>query len=128
LRLLLDTHALIWWTRLDRRLGHRAARAIGDESNEVFVSAISALEVATKHRLGKLPEGERWAADFQTEMDAEGFVGLPVSVSHARLAGGLAIPRGDPFDRVLIAQSILEAMVLVSNEALFDAFGVTRLW
>ena len=128
MRLLLDTHALIWWTRLDRRLGRKAAAAIGDEDNEIFVSAISALEVATKHRLGKLPEGERWAADFQTELDAEGFVGLPVSVSHAQLAGMMAIPRGDPFDRVLIAQSILEQMTLVSNEALFDGFGATRLW
>jgi PIN domain nuclease of toxin-antitoxin system len=128
LRLLLDTHALIWWARLDRRLGRQAATAIGDGDNEVFVSAISALEIATKHRLGKLPEGQRWAADFETEMHAEGFLPLPVSVSHARLAGGLAIPHGDPFDRVLIAQSILEGMALVSNEALFDSFGVTRLW
>ena len=94
----------------------------------MFVSAISALELATKHRLGKLPEGERWAADFQTEIDAEGFTGLSVAISHARLAGSLAIPHGDPFDRVLVAQSILEEMVLVSNEALFDSFGVKRLW
>jgi PIN domain nuclease of toxin-antitoxin system len=128
LRLLLDTHALIWWARLDQRLGRLAAGAIGDDGNEVFVSAISALEIATKHRLGKLPEGERWAADFEAELDDEGFSALPVSVGHARLAGSLLIAHSDPFDRVLIAQSTIEGMALVSNERLFDSFGVVRIW
>jgi PIN domain nuclease of toxin-antitoxin system len=128
LRLLLDTHALIWWTRLDRRLGRNAAAAIADGDNEVYVSAVSALEVATKYRLGKLPEGQRWAADFEAEMEAEGFSPLPVSVGHARLAGSLLITHSDPFDRVLIAQSMMERMTLVSNEKMFEGFGVSRLW
>ncbi len=128
MRLLLDTHALIWWSRQDQRLGRSAASAIGDGNNDVFVSAISALEVATKHRLGKLPEGQRWATDFETEMEAEGFAPLPVTVAHARLAGGLLITHADPFDRVLIAQSMLEGLALVSNERVFDSFGVNRVW
>jgi PIN domain nuclease of toxin-antitoxin system len=128
LRLLLDTHALLWWGNMDRRLGNAARVAIRADENDVFVSAVSALEVTTKFRLGKLPEAAVLAADFEKEIELEGFLPLPVTVSHARLAGGLAIPHGDPFDRVLIAQSILEGMPLVSNEALFDAFGVSRLW
>jgi PIN domain nuclease of toxin-antitoxin system len=61
-------------------------------------------------------------------MQAEGFAPLPVSVAHARLAGGLLITHSDPFDRVLIAQSMIESMTLVSNERVFDSFGVARLW
>jgi PIN domain nuclease of toxin-antitoxin system len=101
---------------------------IGADENEVFVSAISALEVATKHRLGNLPEAQRLAGDFKREIEAEGFVPLDVTVDHARLAGALTIGHADPFDRVLIAQSIIERMALISNEAVFDGFGVNRIW
>ncbi len=128
MRLLLDTHALLWWGNSDRRLSRAASAAIGADENDVFVSAVSALEVTTKFRLGKLPEAGRLSADFESEIEAEGFLSLPVAVHHAGLAGSLAIPHGDPFDRVLIAQSIMERMALVSNEVLFDSFGVTRLW
>ena len=128
MKLLLDTHALLWWGNGDRRLGRTAFTAISEDRNDVFVSAVSALEVATKHRLGKLPEAQRLAANFESDIEDEGFVSLPVTIPHARLAGSLLIPHGDPFDRVLIAQSMLEGMTLVSNEILFDAFGVSRIW
>ena len=128
MRLLLDTHALIWWLADDPALPEAARQAIGDEGNDVLVSAATAMEVATKHRLGKLPQAALFAQDFEGIVEREGFAPLPISLRHARLAGGLQIAHKDPFDRLLIAQSLIESIALVSNEAVFDTFGVSRLW
>jgi len=127
-RLLLDTHALIWWLAGDDALSLRAQDAIGDEANSVSVSAASAMEVATKFRIGKLPGAAMLAQDFEAIVAAQGFVELPISVRHARLAGEMNVAHKDPFDRFLISQAQSEDMVLVSNEALFDGFAVQRLW
>ena len=86
------------------------------------------MEVTTKFRLGKLPEAAILAPNFVGEVSRQGFTFLPVTVEHAALAGALAIPHKDPFDRLLIAQAQIEQLLLVSNEALFDGFGVRRLW
>jgi len=94
----------------------------------VFVSAVSAMEIATKHRLGKLPEAAVLATRFEAEIEALGFDAMPISLTHARVAGALAIPHKDPFDRLLIAQALVEGITLVSNESVFDSFGVSRLW
>ena len=128
LRLLLDTHALIWWLAGDAALSHRAQNAIADEANSIGVSAASAMEVATKFRIGKLPNAALLARDFEAIVADQGFVGIPITVHHARLAGEMRIDHKDPFDRMLIAQAQAEDMVLVSNEALFDKFAVNRLW
>ena len=128
MKLLLDTHALIWWLAGDDALSPRARATIEDEANPVAVSAASAMEVATKFRLGKLPDAALLARDFEAIVAAQGFAELPISTRHARLAGAMTIPHKNPFDRFLIAQSQAEDMVLVSNEALFDGFGVARLW
>lgn len=128
MRLLLDTHALIWWLAGDDSLGKDAKSAVADEANTVFVSAASAMEVATKYRIGKLPSAALLAQDFENVIASQGFTELPISIHHARLAGEMPIPHKDPFDRLLIAQARVEDMVLVSNEALFDGFGVRRVW
>ena len=128
MRLLLDTHALIWWTRNSPSLGRAAQAAIEDSDNEVWVSAISALEIATKNRLGKLPNSDLLAYHFEREIQAENFRAIPVTPTHAQLAGNLQISNKDPFDRVLIAQSLLEHLTLVSNERSFDSTGVARIW
>ena len=128
MKLLLDTHALIWWLLGDEALSRRAREAIADEANDVAVSAASAMEVATKFRIGKLPEAALLAQDFEAIIADQGFAELPISVHHARLAGEMNIAHKDPFDRLLIAQALAEDMVLVSNEALFDSFAVKRLW
>ena len=125
---MLDTHALIWWLLGDEALSRRAREAIADEANDVAVSAASAMEVATKFRIGKLPEAALLAQDFEAIIADQGFAELPISVHHARLAGEMNIAHKDPFDRLLIAQALAEDMVLVSNEALFDSFAVKRLW
>jgi PIN domain nuclease of toxin-antitoxin system len=127
-KLLLDTHALIWWLAGDEALSRRAREAIADEANSITVSAASAMEVATKFRIGKLPGAALLAQDFEAIIASQGFSELPISVTHARLAGEMNIAHKDPFDRFLIAQAKDEGMVLVSNEALFDDFAVQRLW
>lgn len=128
MNLLLDTHALIWWLAGDDALGRKAQAAIADESNTVFVSAASAMEIATKFRIGKLPGAALLAQDFENVIATQGFTELPITIHHARLAGEMPIPHKDPFDRLLIAQARAEDMVLVSNEVLFDGFGVRRVW
>jgi PIN domain nuclease of toxin-antitoxin system len=128
LRLLLDTHALIWWFNGAAALSPIARELIGDEDNQIFVSAVSAMEIATKHRLGKLPQAGRLATMFEAMMVDQNLVPLGLEVSHGLLAGRLAIAHKDPFDRLLIAQSLVENLPLVSNETIFDEAGVDRLW
>ena len=128
MRLLLDTHALIWWLAGDEKLGRRAREAISDEANLVAVSAASAMEVATKFRIGKLPDAALLAQDFEAIIASQGFTELGISVRHARLAGEMGVDHKDPFDRLLIAQALSEDLALVSNETRFDEFAVTRVW
>ena len=128
MKLLLDTHALIWWLAGDEALSLRARDAIADESNDIAVSAASAMEVTTKFRIGKLPGAELLAQDFESIVAAQGFAELPITVTHARRAGEMHIAHKDPFDRFLIAQAQSEDMILVSNEQLFDQFAIQRLW
>ena len=128
MRLLLDTHALIWWLAGDEALSARAQDAIADDANSVAVSASSAMELATKYRIGKLRDAALLARDFEAIIADQGFEELPITVHHARLAGEMKIEHKDPFDRLLIAQAQAEDMVLVSNETLFDNFAVNRLW
>ena len=128
MKLLLDTHALIWWLAGDAALSGPAHAAIDNEANSVLVSAASAMEITTKFRLGKLPLAALLAQDFEAIVAAQGFTELSISVRHARLAGEMNIAHKDPFDRLLIAQAQADGLVLISNEALFDGFAVQRLW
>ena len=125
-RLLLDTHALIWWLIDDPQLPEPAREAI--RAHETFVSAASAWEVATKVRIEKLPGARLLALGFSEHVRGNGFLELPISLDHAERAGSLPGPHRDPFDRMLIAQAQAEDLVLVSNETLFDRYGVRRLW
>lgn len=128
MQVLLDTHALLWWLSGDNALSAPAKLAIAAESNGVFVSAASAWEIATKHRIGKLPGVAAIIDDLEAIIVSQGFHDLPVSVRHGQAAGALPGPHRDPFDRMLVAQAMLDNLVLVSNERIFDAFGVQRLW
>jgi PIN domain nuclease of toxin-antitoxin system len=128
LRLLLDTHAFLWWLGGDAGLSVRARDAVADEANEIFVSAASTWEIATKHRIGKLPGVAAIVADLDGAISDQGFHGLPISARHGQIAGALPGDHRDPFDRMLIAQAMQEALALVSNEHIFDRFGVARLW
>jgi PIN domain nuclease of toxin-antitoxin system len=128
LKLLLDTHALLWWLDGDARLSEPARSAIGDASSRIFISAASAWEIATKVRIGKLPGAAEIAEHLSAIIGDQEFDPLPITAEHARQAGLMPGEHRDPFDRMLIAQAQIESLILVSNEALFDRFGVRRLW
>jgi PIN domain nuclease of toxin-antitoxin system len=92
------------------------------------VSAASAWEIATKVRLGKLPGADRLAADLGPYVARQNFASLPITLEHGQRAGSLPGPHRDPFDRMLIAQAQAENLSLVSNETVFDRYGVVRMW
>ena len=127
MNILLDTHALMWWVWDNERLSHTASRAIRN-AETVFVSSVSAIEISIKYRIGKLPNGQVLAEHFVQVMQNEAFAELPVSWQEASLAGRMAGEHRDPFDRLLIAQGLLNNLTIVSNEQVFDSFGVARLW
>lgn len=126
--LLLDTHALIWWLLGEVSLSAAARAGIAALENEIFVSAASAWEIATKSRIGKLPQGAALVANLPEALASQGFIALPITLAHGRAAGSLPGPHRDPFDRMLIAQAVLDDLTLVSNETVFDLYGVRRLW
>ena len=128
LALLLDTHALLWWLDGDARLPSQARSAIADPANTIFVSAATAWEITTKHRLGKLPDAADVARDVAACIAGQGFRELPITVADGERAGRLPGPHRDPFDRMIVAQALGADLMLVSNEALFDSYGVRRLW
>lgn len=128
MRLLLDTHTFLWWLDGDRRLSRAARAAIAADQNVVFVSAASAWEIATKSRLGKLPGAENVAADVPACVSGQLFEPLDITLLHAQRAGRLPGHHRDPFDRMLIAQAQIEDLPLVTNEQLFEQYGVTRVW
>jgi len=128
LRVLLDTHALLWWLSDDTALARPARKTIADTRNTVIVSAASAWEIATKVRLGKVPTANDLAADFSGHLDRDGFQLLAISAEHGVRAGLLPGPHKDPFDRMLIAQAQAENMPIISNEILFESYGVRRIW
>ncbi len=128
MRLLLDTHALLWWFLGDASLSAVARAAIAESENESFVSAASAWEISTKYRIGKLPRAAFLAADFASITISQGFAELPITIRHGQLAGGLPGLHKDPFDRILVAQAISADMTLVSHDAMLGAYGVALLW
>ncbi|HEX8480778.1 MAG TPA: type II toxin-antitoxin system VapC family toxin [Allosphingosinicella sp.] len=128
MKLLLDTHALLWALAGNPKLSAVARAAIEQEGAELLISSVSAFEITTKYRIGKLPEFAAIARDFPDILDQLDYSPLPVRLAHAALAGALDHSHGDPFDRLLIAQARIEGVPIVSNEALFDEFGVERVW
>ena len=128
MRLLLDTHAFLWWLEGNRRLSGTARRAIEDAANDMVVSAVSAWEITTKHRVGKLPHAEAVARNVAGAIASQGFEELAISVADAERAGRLPGPHRDPFDRLLAAQALARNLVVVSVDRVFDRYGVNRMW
>lgn len=121
--LLLDTHVFLWWRANDARLGAAAREAISN-ADLVFVSAASAWEAAIKIALGRLVLPE----PFVRGVDDSGFHRLPVAFEHAEAAGALPRHHADPFDRLLVAQAILEGCTLVSHDRALEPYGVSMRW
>ncbi len=128
MRLLLDTHAFMWWLAGNRRLSSAARRAVDDSSNDVVVSAATAWEITTKHRVGKLQEAAAVARDVTASIASQGFEELAITVQDAERAGRLPGAHRDPFDRMLIAQALTHDLTVVSIDSVFDRYGVPRLW
>lgn len=123
MRLLLDTHVVLWWQTDDRRLGQEARRAIAI-ADLVWVSAVSGWEVAIKTARGRLRIDE----SFQLLVQIDDFIELPVTLSHAERLKDLAPHHGDPFDRLLIAQALEEKATLVTHDLAFEPYGAPVIW
>ena len=123
MRLLLDTHTLLWTLGEPARLASQARDAIEDERNEVFVSAVSAWEIAIKRALGKLVAPD----DLEAKVLSQGFSPLHITFHHADLAGALPRHHADPFDRMLVAQAEAEGLTLVTRDATMPVYGVRTL-
>ena len=128
MKLLLDTHALLWWWTNDPQLSAKAKRAIANDANTILVSAASAWEIATKTRLGKLDIGPLALTRFAALVQADGFAHLPMTWQHCVHSGGLPLDQRDPFDRMLAAQSLIEDAALVTKDAAFAVFDTRILW
>jgi PIN domain nuclease of toxin-antitoxin system len=128
MRFLLDTHTLLWSFNDSPSLSPRARKLIENGSNEILISAASGWEIATKVRLGKLPTGADLVDELERYFAQLGCDALPISLDHAVRAGSLPGEHRDPFDRMLIAQAQMENLRIVSNDRIFDAYHVERVW
>jgi len=127
-KLLLDTHTVLWWAFNSPRLSRRARALLADPRNTLFVSAASAWEISTKHRLGRLPEVSALIDDMPRWFADAGFTELPITLHHAQRAGGLEGEHRDPFDRMLVAQSLCEEISIVSLDPLLRELGAALVW
>jgi PIN domain nuclease of toxin-antitoxin system len=127
MRAVADTHAVFWWFSGDPALSARARAAMADTRNAIFVSAVSAWEMAIKTRLGKM-DAERLLDAFQEQLEEQGFTPLFITVEHALRAGGLPDHHHDPFDRMLVAQAQAEKLAIISADRIFERYGVRRIW
>ena len=128
MRFLLDTHTLLWWMFDDPKLSIAARETIAEPDHEILVSAASAWEIATKHRIGKLPEAGDIVQQLPAYLRRARFTELGISVEHALLAGNLPGPHRDPFDRMLMAQATILNMPLITTDSIFRDYGVQVLW
>jgi PIN domain nuclease of toxin-antitoxin system len=123
---LLDTHALLWWATADRALSARVRRAIENPATKVYVSAATAWEIATKVRLGKLTWSD--AGSVEAYCLGQAFTLLPITFAHSEKAGAWPQAHGDPFDRMLAAQSALERLPLATSDTKISDFAVDTIW
>jgi PIN domain nuclease of toxin-antitoxin system len=124
LKLLLDTHAALWWLSDDERFGHAAAGHMAEGSSQVLLSAAVVWEVAIKRVLGKLDAPQ----DLAPTLLGAGALPLPVSLEHAAAVEALPWHHRDPFDRILVAQATIERAVLVSQDEALRPYGVPVVW
>jgi PIN domain nuclease of toxin-antitoxin system len=126
-KVLLDTHMLLWATLSPQALSPKVAAIIADEANVILVSAACAWEIATKVRIGKLPGAELLERDFLDVVDDAGYTLLPIDAASALRAGRLISEHRDPFDRIIAAQALAGDLPVLSTDAKLDSFGVRRI-
>jgi PIN domain nuclease of toxin-antitoxin system len=125
LRLLIDTHALIWWLRDSPRLSGTARAAMADQENDLFVSACVAYEIAYKQQSGRLPP---ISDHLPRDLQREGMFALSISLEHALAAAALPGPHRDPWDRIMMAQATAEGLTMVTVDPQFARYGMPVLW
>jgi PIN domain nuclease of toxin-antitoxin system len=126
--LLLDTHAVLWFFWNDKQLSEHAKKLIEDSGNRKLVSIASCWEIAIKVGAGRLDLGEPSQSFLTREIARNNFELLPIGLNHVTAVEQLNLHHRDPFDRLLIAQAMIEGLELVSADSVFDQYGVTRLW
>ncbi len=125
MRLLLDTHAVLWWFTDDRRLSRKAGAALDDTANDLFVSSVAAYEIVYKQgsgRLAPLPDG------LLRRLQRAGITVIALSLEHALAAAALPGPHRDPWDRIMIAQAQAERLSVITVDHVFSDYGVPVLW
>ena len=125
---LLDTHVLLWWLFDDPKLSRTVRGLIEEPEHTILVSAASAWEISTKHRLGKLRGVEELLEDMGSWVVRAGFRQLPILISHAQLAGSWPQAHKDPFDRMLAAQSAIEKVPLITRDEQLASFDIRVIW
>jgi PIN domain nuclease of toxin-antitoxin system len=127
-KLLLDTHAFLWWVEGTPALGRRARAAVSNPDNEVFFSIASCWELAIKLSLGKLRLTQRLERFIPEQLTRNGFVLFGVELRHGLRVADLPFHHRDPFDRVLVAQALQDQLAIVSADRVFRKYGVTVVW
>ena len=128
MKALIDTHVLLWWWFDDNRLSRRVAGIIENPDNEIYVSSATAWEIATKHRIGKLPEAGDAVKNFVKLITQSSMTAHPVLIEHALMAGSFPQAHRDPFDRMLAAQSKLDELPLMTKDSAFNQFNIELIW
>lgn len=128
MRYLLDTHVFLWWLFGNEQISRKARQTIEKKQGEIIVSAASAWEAGTKKREGKLSSADEAVENFAHWIANQEFIDLPVTITHAQRASLLPGEINDPFDRMLIAQAQADNLVIVSDDKIFDNYGVRRIW
>ncbi len=127
-KVLLDTHVLLWALMEPGKLSPRAREILKDPANTVLVSPASAWEISTKHRLGRLPAAESVVRGYRHHLTTLMATEIPITSEHALLAGSLGAEHRDPFDRMLAAQALVEGVPLLTADPVFSVFRVETVW
>lgn len=125
MKLLLDSHTVLWWLSDDPRLSYRAEAVIASPENDLFVSACVGYEIAYKQKLGRLPP---LPESLSYRLRREGVQILPITLDHALAAAELRGPHRDPWDRIMMAQAVAEQCHVVTVDAVFSQYGVPVIW
>jgi PIN domain nuclease of toxin-antitoxin system len=128
MRLLIDSHALIWYVDQHQQLSSASHAALSDRDNDLLLGAGSIWEIAIKIGLGKLVLTQSYSLWMSQALNDLGITVLPITIEYANAQASLPKHHSDPFDRLIVAQAVVERVSIVSADARMDAYGITRIW
>lgn len=126
--MLADTMVVLWWLETNPKLSRAANEAVGEPNSDILISVVSIFEIATKVKIGKLPIAPHLSGGIRTAILDQGFTLLPLDGDAAERAGSLPLHHKDPVDRLIIAQALARGLPVVTSDAIFEAYGVRRIW